>query len=560
MVSSSIGYTPYILILLTAMSFTLAVGIYSWRRRDVPGAKGLSFMMSFWSLKLTASALGLISGELPTKVFWFQIERFCLLPSAVAGLVFALEYAGLDSWLNRRTLTLLMIPALLLIPLTLTNTAHYLIWTHMWLDGRIRYNPGVLSYPFWGYGFLLTAATISIFIWLFIRSPLHRRPVGLILLSMFTGRVLFYLTETGLNPVKSIDLFDLGAIFICPVYFVALFHFRLFDVVPVARNRMIEQMRDGMLVIDAQTRIVDLNGAAQELLGIESKVIGREAARVFRADPKLLELIRKPAPAQDEIWLGDTHCYRVHTSPLATQHGFELGKLILFYDVSEEKKVQKEIQEHQNKLAMLKEREMLARDLHDGIGQMLAAAHLQVKSVDDLLARGDAALAKSYLHRLAGAIQQGKESIRDYLRGVQARSSPEETLFTTLRLYLRQYDHEHGMHTDLIIPSDLQEKRIDFTVEVQLQLIIQEALTNVRRHSGVSSARVIFALVDSELRVTVEDDGRGFDPEGINGNQGFGLRSMRGRAGMVGARLEVDSAPGKGTRVTVRVPWRKEKM
>jgi PAS domain S-box-containing protein len=546
--------------MLTAIAFTAAVGIYSWRHRSIPGAKGLAFMMFFWSLKLTASTLGLISGELPSKVFWFQIERFCLLPRAVAALAFAMEYAGLDRWLNRRTLTLLAVPALLLIPLTLTNKAHYLIWTDMWLDGRIRFNPGVLAYPLWGYGLLLGTATIGIFIWLFIRSPLHRWPVGLILFSLFTSRTLFYLTEGRLNPVKPIDLFDLAAIIVCPVYFIALFHFRLFDVVPVARNRVIDQMRDGMLVIDAQTRIADLNRAAQELLGMESKVIGREAAQALQAHPKLLELIRNPAPVQDEIWLGDAHCYGIHISPLATHHGFGLGKLILFYDLSEEKEAQKQVQEHQKKLAMLKERELLARDLHDGVGQLLAAAHLQVKSVGDLLAKGDVALAGVHLDRTGGVIQQAKESIREYLLRVKARSSPEQGLFTALRLYLNQYDRIHGMHTDLIIPPDLEEKRMDPTAEVQLQWIIQEALTNVRRHSGASLARVIFTLVDSELRVTVEDAGRGFDPEEIGENQGFGLRAMRGRADIVGARLEVESAPSKGTRVTIRVPWRKGKI
>ena len=166
----------------------------------------------------------------------------------------------------------------------------------MWLDGRIRYNPGVLAYPLWGYGLLLGVATISIFIGLFVRSPLHRWPVGLILLNMFTGRSLFYFTESGLNPVKSLDLFDLG-IFTVRVYFVVLFQFRLFNVVPVARNRAIEQMRDGMLVIDTQTRIADLNGAAQELLGVaRSKVIGREVAQVLLALSQVTRIYPRTGP------------------------------------------------------------------------------------------------------------------------------------------------------------------------------------------------------------------------------------------------------------------------
>ena len=555
--NSSYEYSPYVWPMMTAIGFTVAVGIYSWRHKSVPGAKGLALMMFFWSLKLTASTLGLMSEELPTKVFWFQIERFCLLPATLAGLAFALEYAGLDRWLNGRIFTLLAIPIVFLIPLTLTNEAHYLIWTQMWLDGRIRYNPGVLSYPFWIYGLLLGMGTLFIFVWLFVRSPLHRWPVGLILFNLLASRTLFSLTEAGLNPNKSIDLFDLGPIVICPVYLVALFYFRLFDVVPVARNRVIEQMRDGMLVIDTQARIADLNQAAQKLLGIKPKIIGSEAAQVLRAHPKLLELIRKPAPVRDEIWLGGA-CSGIHTSPLTTKSGFELGKLILFYDLSEEKKVQMQLQDHQRTLAVLKEREMLGRDLHDGIGQTLAAVHLQIKAVIDLLARGDTLLARTLMNRLPEMTQKAKESVREYLLGIKARSSPEQNLFTALRQYFKQYGQDYGVHTEFIVPPELEEKRIDSIVEAQLQPLIQEAVTNVRRHSGVSSARVIFSSDEKQIRVAVEDEGKGFDPGKIGENPGFGLRSMRGRAEALGARFEVKSTPGKGTRVIVRVPWQKE--
>ena len=76
--------------------------------------------------------------------------------------------------------------------------------------------------------------------------------------------------------------------------------------------------------------------------------------------------------------------------------------------------------------------------------------------------------------------------------------------------------------------------------------------------SESDSARVIFAPSSSHIRVTVEDDGKGFDPDKISENPGFGLRSMRGRAEAVGASLEVISASGKGTRVIILVPWRKE--
>ncbi len=554
---SSYEYTPYIWPTVTAMALTAVVGIYSWRHRSVPGATGLAFMMFFWSLKLMATTLGLMAGELPAKLLWFQIERFCLLPGTAAGLAFALEYAGLDTWLNRRILTLLAIPALLLIPLTFTNDAHHLIWTQMWFDGRIRFNPGALVYPLWGYGLLLGVATISIFIWLFIRSPLHRWPVGLILLNLFASRILFSLTEARLNPLKSLDLFDLAAILICPVYFVALFHFRMFEVVPVARNRVIEQMRDGMLVLDAQTRIADLNGAAQELLGVaRSEVIGQEITQVLGGYPNLVELVLGPATTQDDVWLSDARCYRIHISPLANRRGFELGKLILFYDTSEEKRTQKQLQDHQRKLASLEEREWLARELHDGVGQALAAAHLQVKTASELLTRGQVAETKTSLDQLAAVIHEGKARVADYLFGVKTWSSSDQ-FFTGLRQYVMNYSRNGGVRTDLLISSEIERNPFGEAIETQLHRIIQEALTNIRKHAHARSARVMFACDGDHLKITIEDDGQGFDPAALGDNHGFGLRSMKGRAEAVGAHLEVKSSPGHGTQVIVRAPWKK---
>lgn len=214
--------------------------------------------------------------------------------------------------------------------------------------------------------------------------------------------------------------------------------------------------------------------------------------------------------------------------------------------------------DQQRTLAVLRERELLARELHDGIGQMLAASHLQVTTAKELLTRGDTDSVGSCLNSLAETTQKAKESIREYLRGVKSRLSTGPGLLAALRQYINQYSHSYGIRIELVAPPELEEKRFGATIEAQLQPIIQEALTNVRRHSESASARVIFAPGNSQIRVTVEDDGKGFDPDKISENPGFGLRSMRGRAQAAGASLEVISAPGKGTRVVILVPWQKE--
>jgi PAS domain S-box-containing protein len=547
-------YTPYIWPMLTGAGLGSVIGIYSWRHRQVPGAKGLTFIMLFMVVRLTASALVMTAGDFPTKIFWFKIEEICLLPVAVAGLAFALEYAGLDAWLNRRTIALIAFPTLFFIPLCFTNDAHHLIWRQLWLEGNIRYIPGILNFVMMGYGILLSLVTLSILIGLFVRSPLQRWPVALIILNVLGSRILYFLNVAGWNPVWPFDVVDLATNFICLIYFVALFRFRLFDVVPVARNRAIEQMHDGMVVLDAENRIADLNRVAQALFGASrSEVIGRMAPEVFGAYPDLLALVLRPVAMQGEIWMDTTRCYQVHISPLFSRGNYPLGKLILLADISERKQAQKQLQDHQLRLSSLKEREWLARELHDGLGQVMAAADMQVRTANEYLTLGQESGVAMCLKQLAEVIGEGKACVRDYLFGVKNWSSSEK-FFTALRRYLVNYSHKTHLRTDLVVPTEIENNPPGEFIETQLQCIIQEALMNVRKHAGADAVRVIFSRDGDRMEVLIEDDGRGFDTTPVEDLEGFGLRAMRGRADSLGAGFEVKSSPGSGTQVIVRTP------
>jgi len=557
----SYEYTPYIWPVLSSAAFLAALGIYAIRHRSAPGGVPFIVMAAAALPWVLANGLGLASTDDRARIFWWNFQLALLLPLINAALCFGLEYAGLGKWVNRWTVFLLAIVPVAFVPLIFTNEIHHFVWKRIWFDGHIHFERGPANWGVVAYGYFISLLHLMVLAWLFARSPRHRSIVAGLIIGFFSMRGASFLNIANWNPVAPINPMVVVMNFAVLPYALAIFRFRMFDVVPVGRDTAIERMADGLVVLDAQKRIADLNGKAQTLLGIvRSKVIGRQVADVLHAYPDLLRLVGDSGETQCEISFGDTNprWYHVSISPLIDRRDFQLGHLIWFHDVTDQKQAQAQILDQQRTLAMLEERELLARDLHDGIGQMLAAAHLQVKSATDLLARGDTALAESCLRRLAEVTQETKESVREYLLGVKARPSPEQSLLTTLRQYLNHYNHDYGIHTELVAPPELEEKRFDSTVEAQLQPVIQEALTNVRRHSGACSARVIFALCDNRIRVTVEDGGRGFDPEEIAEKQGFGLRSMRGRVEAVGGCLEVNSTPGKGTQVIIQVPWRKE--
>jgi PAS domain S-box-containing protein len=548
----------YIWPMLPAAVLAVVIGIYSWRHKHVPGAKGLIFIMVFMVIRLIASVLGMAFEDFSSKIFWFKIEEISLLPATVAGLAFCLEYAGLDAWLNIRTIGLIAFPTLFFIPLCFTNESHHLIWADIWWEGSVRYIPGILNVAMMGYGSLLSLVAFSILIWLFIRSPLQRWPVGLIFFNMLGIRILYFLNVAGFNPVRPFDPVNLATNFTCIIYFVALFGFRLFDVVPVARNRAMEQMRDGMLVFDAENRIADLNRAALSLLGAaKPKLIGRKASEALNDHPNLLNYVLKPAATHGEIWLAPQRCYQIHISPLSSRSNYVLGKLVLLSDITERKRTQKELQDQQLKLTSVKEREWLARELHDGLGQVLAAADLLLKTADEYHTRGQAAGVTICLKQLSEVIGEGKMYVGDYLFGVK-KWSKNDSFFNALRHYLIDYKQKNKVRTELVVPPEVENHLPGAVVETQLQRIIQEALVNIGKHAGAGSVRVVFSRKDSQMVILIEDDGMGFDPTEIGDHEGFGLQAMRERAESLGAGFEVISSPGHGTQLIVKAPWQKE--
>ena len=142
-----------------------------------------------------------------------------------------------------------------------------------------------------------------------------------------------------------------------------------------------------------------------------------------------------------------------------------------------------EILEQERALATLRERERLARELHDGVTQLLAAAHLQVNTAKLLLTRGQETQLQTCLEALAVTTLQAEADLREYLLGVKSTNNGDRPLFAALRDYLGQFTRLYGIRVELTVPPILEEEGLPPAVEVQLVRIIQEALTNVRKHA-----------------------------------------------------------------------------
>jgi signal transduction histidine kinase len=214
--------------------------------------------------------------------------------------------------------------------------------------------------------------------------------------------------------------------------------------------------------------------------------------------------------------------------------------------------------------AVDQERVRLARDLHDGLLQSLAAASLQVQAARDALGIEPKA-AERRLGEVQRMLADEQRSLRIFLWQMRpGSSSPGGGSTAPLGERVRRLAERVGREWGLAVRIEDEGLRVPLGpgLEQQLYLMVHEAVTNAARHSGARTVQVEMAANDGRLRVLVEDDGRGFPFEGRRDGEelaaaGQGPVSLRERAALLGGHLVVDSS-GKGSRVEIVVPHRPE--
>jgi signal transduction histidine kinase/YHS domain-containing protein len=195
------------------------------------------------------------------------------------------------------------------------------------------------------------------------------------------------------------------------------------------------------------------------------------------------------------------------------------------------------------------ERGRLARELHDDIVQRLIALGQGVDRAQRALDR-EPSSAQERLGQLRGDITTAVQAVRAVIGDLRPPALEELGLLPAVEFLLQRA--EPG-RPDVTIDIKGSTRRLDPQSELALFRIVQEAWNNIRRHAQATRARFTFDYTRNALVVTIEDDGRGFVPDA--GQAGWGLIGMRERAALVGGSIAVQSAPGHGTRVVVRMPY-----
>jgi PAS domain S-box-containing protein len=343
--------TLYVIPLLFAAALSGALSLYALRHRRAVGSLGFATM----TLAVTVWALGyafeIAGADLATKIAYAKLEYLAIVLVPVAWLVFALQFSQRQHWLTHRIIVLLLVVPSATWLLAISNETHRLIWHDTSLDDSGPFLALQVSHGGWfwvhfGYSYLLLLlGTILIGIAAVRTTHIYRRQALAVLLATlfpWVGNVLYV---TGRNPIPQLDLTPLTFTLTSIIWGWGIFGFRLLDIAPVAREAVLEAMRDGVLTLDTQDRIVGMNPAAARMIGVTNhQAVGQSATQLLGSQFDVLKQHPGDGETQTELTVGEGSMrrdFQLRMSQIEDRQARPLGRLIMLRDVTEERRLER---------------------------------------------------------------------------------------------------------------------------------------------------------------------------------------------------------------------------
>jgi PAS domain S-box-containing protein len=611
----------YLLPFIISTGISIAVGVYCWKNRGEPRAKIyalVAFSQASWTFGYILELLGT---GIESKIFW---DNFQFIGGAVWVTTFAaftFEYAGWRIAHSKLIYGLISIPGIIIVVLSFSDPLHNLVRP---VAELIHSKPfSALTYDFtlpvwiWStYGCGMILACIIILTVEFIYShPLYRTQVGLVLLGNLLPLVSIVMTLTGFiqGPYRDTSpiTFAIGNLLVAW----GLFRYRLFDIVPLAWNKVIESISDSIIILDARQRVVNLNQTARSLSGLDNKnIIGKQASEVFSA---WSDLVEKYADVKEASTVIETNTVRgltyfeLRIQALYDHHARFKGRVLIARDITDQKKAENELihyRDHLEDLVRERTKEFIAANQHR-------------EELEEKLRQSQKLEA---LGRLAGGIAHDFNNllvpILGYVELSMLNLEPKNKLFSNLTQIRNAAERSAGLVEQILAFSRQQmleirvldlnrvildfqpmlerliREDIEFKLElnpspipvkidkVQIEQMLMNLIINARdampeggkitvTTSGILLDAVETANLAPDLKpgsyviLTVSDSGNGMDNETQkrifdpffttkknSEGTGLGLATVFGIVKQHQGNIGVISVPSKGTTFTIHLP------
>lgn len=577
----------YLLLLLIAIVTSGGLTFYGWRHRRTLGAKPFAALMLGVCLWNVGYTLELLAGaDLPLKVFWASAKYLGIVVTPLAWFAFAVEYTGREMWLPRRRLILLSTIPLLTFILAMTNGTHHLVWSQEqavpagpFIALQVTFEGWFWVHTAYSYTLLLLGAILIVQTWV-NRPHVYRGQMTGALLGLIFPWIGNILSIFGLDPIPHLDLTPLAFTITGATMSWSLFRFRLLNLAPVARETVVESMSDGMIVLDIKSRVVDLNRAAQQMIGRSaSQIIGRTAAEVFGARPDLVERYRHVTEALDEIKAGEDY-YELRLSPLRNRRGNLIGRVIILRNINERKQAEAALalaRDQALEASRLKSQLMsrVSHELRTPLGAILGYAEMLHGSTNRALEMWQQQALTEIIastHDLTNLVNELLYEVQLDARAVKLHLAPvmPQAMLRKVETQMAILAQNKGLTFTTNIAPDLPATLIGD--EARLRQILINLIGNAIKFTQSGTIQVrLYSRDDKHWAMEVCDTGPGipleaqeyiFEPfhqvDGSitreHGGTGLGLSIVKQLTDLMGGHITLESAVGRGSTFTVVLP------
>ncbi|MCD4737660.1 MAG: PAS domain-containing protein [Anaerolineae bacterium] len=336
----------YITALRIASLISLLIALYSWRQRDnTPAARPFTLLMLATSLWAGGYSMELGLNTIPAILKWGHISYVGVVYTPLLWLIFALQYADWKELLTRRNLLLATTLSTINLLLKWTNEWHHGYYTSYQIEiegsiHRLQFTRGAISWVCIIYSYLLLLLGTLVLAWLFIHSPRpYRNQISIILVGAMVPWLANIVHLYEVDVLSQLDATPMAFSITGMLIAWGLFRLRLFDIVPIARDKVMENIRDEVIILDIHSRIIDLNPQAKELFPKEAyTIIGTPISQVLSGQLDLPALYQAEQETYTPITIkgASFQCdYDLYLSPLRDQQKQLSGWLLVLHDVTE---------------------------------------------------------------------------------------------------------------------------------------------------------------------------------------------------------------------------------
>jgi PAS domain S-box-containing protein len=338
-------FTPYAAPLIVGAGVLMGVAYLAWRRRNVRAGLAMSLLAITTGIYTFGYAMELCSLTLPGVQFWLKVEYIGAATQTVLLLIMIAYYTGRQTFLKPLNMMALFIIPAMTILLAWTNDLHGLIWQdlHLVAFGNLSLADFTRGGWYWvnvGYnGLMILSSMVLLARGRTVFVGLLRVQFRLFLLGIAIPIIGYAIYLLGGLPIP-LDLNPYTLTLTSLIFAIAVLNYQMLNIMPVARAAVLSSMIDAVIVLDAQWRVVDINLAARQMLGLDpERTIGRPAAAVLAHWPALMGQVSGPAAeAHAEVTLesrGEIRHYDLHNSPLYSASGRREGRLIVLRDITD---------------------------------------------------------------------------------------------------------------------------------------------------------------------------------------------------------------------------------